>query len=292
MKSYPFLSGMPFSAIDAYFAPETENFRQRVFLHWEDLYFRRSSIYYRMRLSTLENFLIEQFLKAHNGYYPDSLEYGEELWNDFTAPYSLSYVTAETHDFLFTTSRFFDFHGCDGLSVVTDKEMLQSYIDVMRAGGHHPNNPMYANLLFEAWFNHIINNRPEEIKRLRSMPYQEYLRTQHWERVRVAMIIAHNARCESGRCYGRDGYYGDEKWLHVHHVSYKNRGNERFADLRLLCDECHKRLHAGEAVLDDHSEALYKVALAAKDNAHITWRMENLEHHIAEFDKEFLDYED
>lgn len=31
--------------------------------------------------------------------------------------------------------------------------------------------------------------------------------------------------------------------MHVHHLNYKSLGQEEFYDLRLVCENCHNKLH-------------------------------------------------
>jgi hypothetical protein len=98
----------------------------------------------------------------------------------------------------------------------------------------------------ELWFNTLINNSPEEIIALRKLPYQEYLNTQHWKRVRAATLLIHRAVCQEESCYQIDeSYYfgGWEADIHVHHLNYDNLGNERYNDLTLLCSSHHKKWH-------------------------------------------------
>lgn len=80
----------------------------------------------------------------------------------------------------------------------------------------------------------------EEIKRLRSMPYDEYLRTAWWDWRRAK--------------YWFDlGAYRDETWWDapapfvVHHCgteAYNHRGQERDCDLIGLSDNVHSAIHA------------------------------------------------
>lgn len=79
-----------------------------------------------------------------------------------------------------------------------------------------------------------------EIDRLRAMPYQDYLKTEHWQNLRRKVVRRSGGRCEE--C----GIGGVE--LHVHHISYARRGYEEPAwDLSCLCAECHKKQHPGVA---------------------------------------------
>ncbi len=94
------------------------------------------------------------------------------------------------------------------------------------------------------WFDMIVVvNSPEEQEQLRSLPYYAYLKTQHWRRIRAALLLLnYEHRCE--RCWVKPaGLPNGQRDLHVHHKSYKNRGNERFDDLALLCTNCHAAIH-------------------------------------------------
>lgn len=71
-------------------------------------------------------------------------------------------------------------------------------------------------------------------KHLRSMPYDEYLRTDHWQNKRASALEDAGYRCQI--CYS-------ERNLHVHHRTYKRRGHELPEDLTVLCSECHQHFH-------------------------------------------------
>lgn len=135
---------------------------------------------------------------------------------------------------------------------VSDIDALQEYVQALMGEKLHP--MALEDTVDAIWFNWEINNTPDEIKRLRSLPYPEYLTTAHWKHVRGAMLMLYGAHCQGKGCFegDLDSFWFDEKWLHVHHISYKNKGNERYTDLTLLCNDCHKRLHAGESMLSDN----------------------------------------
>ena len=98
-------------------------------------------------------------------------------------------------------------------------------------------------VLDAVWFNDWITNTPDDVSQLCRMPYREYLKTSHWRNVRNAMLMLYGCRCQGARCTNLDSYYGDEELLDVHHLTYANRGHERFADLALLCLSCHRLQH-------------------------------------------------
>lgn len=72
------------------------------------------------------------------------------------------------------------------------------------------------------------------IKELQEMPYDVYLNTPHWGRVKKA-------------AYGRYGHTcfncESKRRIHVHHLNYSRRGHENMEDLMLLCEECHQLVH-------------------------------------------------
>lgn len=100
--------------------------------------------------------------------------------------------------------------------------------------------------LWGVWFDKVTSVGTERQQELRKMPYREYIQTSYWHRVRIAMMVAHRLRCQGRECYGLDNWHGGEFDLHVHHLHYKNKGRETFGNLRLLCADCHKRVHSGD----------------------------------------------
>lgn len=92
----------------------------------------------------------------------------------------------------------------------------------------------------EPWLPQRDANDPREIEArrlLRSMPYEDYLQSNHWRwRRRRALWLA-EGQCQ--RCF-------DHKHLQVHHVTedaYKRRGCEEDSDLEVLCRACHEAEH-------------------------------------------------
>jgi hypothetical protein len=78
-----------------------------------------------------------------------------------------------------------------------------------------------------------------EIAALRALPYDAYLRTPHWRKVRTEALRQADNRCilcNSGR------------ELEVHHRTYTRRGCEIQADVNVLCATCHARHHGRERV--------------------------------------------
>lgn len=67
---------------------------------------------------------------------------------------------------------------------------------------------------------------------LREMPYSEYLRTEHWRRVRERVLERCRWKCQCG-----------ERAWHAHHLTYENRGHEQPGDVIGLCAACHEKFH-------------------------------------------------
>jgi len=65
--------------------------------------------------------------------------------------------------------------------------------------------------------------------------YNDYLKSPEWKRRadRCKTLAGH--RCQECGAIDRP--------LHAHHLTYERVGNERYTDLRCLCDECHKEVH-------------------------------------------------
>lgn len=75
------------------------------------------------------------------------------------------------------------------------------------------------------------NVTPERARELRSMAYDEFVKTDEWQRTAsTARSIASNRceMCESTR-----------PPLDVHHLTYERRGQELADDLIALCRRCH-----------------------------------------------------
>jgi hypothetical protein len=70
---------------------------------------------------------------------------------------------------------------------------------------------------------------------LKTIPYSEYLQTDHWQHFRKqALKWSHNTCQLCGATNIK---------LDVHHRTYANRGRETFLDVIVLCQECHAMYH-------------------------------------------------
>ena len=85
-----------------------------------------------------------------------------------------------------------------------------------------------------------LREKEQEREHLRTMPYAEYLQTDHWVEVRKQALKRSGFRCQTCNT--------NKKTLHVHHRTYENRGNEHYKDLTVLCEDCHEVFHQNRQV--------------------------------------------
>ena len=74
----------------------------------------------------------------------------------------------------------------------------------------------------------------KKVEHLKTMPYSEYLKTEHWQNKRKEVLQFSGYRCQL--CYKAAP-------LQVHHRTYERRGHEAFQDLIALCADCHSKHH-------------------------------------------------
>ena len=68
--------------------------------------------------------------------------------------------------------------------------------------------------------------------------YAMYLKTKHWKKKREEFL--NSDYCDNNKC---SMCSIETHIIHVHHITYKNIGNENFLDLVAVCGECHTNLH-------------------------------------------------
>lgn len=79
--------------------------------------------------------------------------------------------------------------------------------------------------------------RERRLRELATMPYHEYLQTPEWKERKERHLKRVGYRCQICNASGVT--------LHVHHRTYERRGNERYEDLIVLCESCHRLFHFG-----------------------------------------------
>jgi 5-methylcytosine-specific restriction endonuclease McrA len=72
------------------------------------------------------------------------------------------------------------------------------------------------------------------------MPYQNYLSSRHWRRVREAALIRAAHSCQLCNT--------QQATLDVHHRTYERRGCELPKDLIVLCRACHTKFHRDASI--------------------------------------------
>jgi len=77
--------------------------------------------------------------------------------------------------------------------------------------------------------------RNEQFQQLVSLPYSEYLKSDHWQQTRKYALKRAGFACQLCNVKGVS--------LHVHHRTYKNLGHEDNRDLIVLCADCHAKFH-------------------------------------------------
>lgn len=85
----------------------------------------------------------------------------------------------------------------------------------------------------------VEHYRTMHIESLKKLPYADYLKTEHWKRIRTGALDRAKHRCQT--CNTSIG-------LHVHHRTYENRGDEQPEDVTVLCATCHKLFHDNRKV--------------------------------------------
>lgn len=88
--------------------------------------------------------------------------------------------------------------------------------------------------------------------------YHNYLLSEQWGDIRRQVITRDNSLCRicGGGAYGCDA--------NIHHLTYRNIGNENLSDLVNLCPACHYEIHEeaakfkGEPTFDNLYDFLYK----------------------------------
>lgn len=86
---------------------------------------------------------------------------------------------------------------------------------------------------------------PARLKKLGYATYQDYLRSEHWQKLRQKFFRKSSRLKRLKKLYG---YLVCELCeqagvLNVHHVTYKRMGAERLGDLFLICENCHFVIH-------------------------------------------------
>jgi 5-methylcytosine-specific restriction endonuclease McrA len=134
---------------------------------------------------------------------------------------------------------------CSKVSRIKDDlTWLEKYPDLLEKYPDYPNQQLLRKLEIETDdIREALHNRyyPEYSHKIfQSMPYHDYLQTEHWEHVRKWALQRANYKCQMDAKHKGS--------LHVHHNTYENMGAEKDADVIVLCEDCHRKHHNKEMV--------------------------------------------
>lgn len=83
-----------------------------------------------------------------------------------------------------------------------------------------------------------IDGYKKMVDYLKTMEYEEYLKTDHWIHFRNETYKFFRNKCQ---------VCGSKENINIHHKTYENRGRETFNDVICLCHECHEKFHGIKA---------------------------------------------
>jgi len=217
------------------FLPNT--YAQEIFDAWLFKFLKRVDMFYYAQYIRHENLLMREFRKEHN--LPEDSNPSEWALDDVWQEKCNNTGLHEHHeDFQYRRE-----------SINETRKELQKRI------GHKLfadkldsviSNPLPMKAINELWFDTTICNPESLVNDLHQLSYERYLKSPHWARVKSAMLLIHKAVCQEEFHFtvGESWYFGDwESDIDVHHLNYKNLGNERYKDLILLCRKHHTMWH-------------------------------------------------
>ena len=79
-----------------------------------------------------------------------------------------------------------------------------------------------------------LRKREAYISHLKTMPYKDYLQTEHWQEFRKKALRKAGYKCQLCNNGGL---------LNTHHRTYENKGHETYSDVIVLCQDCHGKFH-------------------------------------------------
>lgn len=210
--------------------------RDKVFIEWLADFYHRATVFYNAASISLKRWAEAQFREIYRIPEGDDFAYVQYEWEAFKRKSAVYQQVIKLEDEIDTSQQA--------------RARVQSLLPPKDpyAGRLNPEPSLIKkSKIWQYWFNKTINNSPEEQARLHELEYSQYLQTEHWRTVRNAMLLSYQARCQELSCRNiGDSWYGVEADIHVHHLSYANKGNERFLDLTLLCDRHHRLWHEND----------------------------------------------
>lgn len=243
---YHFFESIPRKEVIAAFQNWDSTFANSAYDNWLELFYKRASFLYNSQYQGHRRLRQDEFCKRHNlRDFEDVLEYDyRDAWEEYEIESGLLEHYDHYERYSQRINNFFEEIRDERPLFITQTQMFERYKARLESTEPWPDDHHIEMSIMALWFNNTFKNPSLNQSELRSMPYPEYLQTDHWRRIRSAIILAYGARCQHETCQMiGDSYWFDEQYIHVHHLTYKNRGHERFEDLQLLCDEHHKEAH-------------------------------------------------
>jgi 5-methylcytosine-specific restriction endonuclease McrA len=100
----------------------------------------------------------------------------------------------------------------------------------------HPSpDPVPVSRCLDEFCSWLAGEGAQRHAELQAMPYWQYLETPEWQVSRQDALERARYKCQL--CGARG------VMLHVHHNTYRGRGQERPEDLLALCADCHRSHH-------------------------------------------------
>jgi hypothetical protein len=215
----------------------TPDWAEYYFLEWLDNFYHRSNLFYLSQFDRQIRQAYRQFREMMRISEDDSLDcIMQEEWDVFYRKIGLRDHELESKAYREDIKRF-------RAEIRKKRDGADMFMHLLSDKlGNRPRNSEINAL----WFDDVINNNEQTKKMLRELPYELYLKTKHWAKVRAAQMLIHKAVCQEQSHYeiGESWYTGDwEADIHVHHLTYINIGNERYSDLVVLCATHHSTWH-------------------------------------------------
>ena len=117
---------------------------------------------------------------------------------------------------------------------MTFVDLINNGVPIIKNGnGEKKSKDEIINYLLNDENNIVNKNSLKDLNNLKIMPYNEYLQTKHWKKVRTKILD------KIHKCQLCSSKYN----LQIHHNTYDNLGEERYEDLIVLCEICHARHH-------------------------------------------------
>lgn len=212
---------------------------------WDEWFTRKSHLFYGDQLHQHRNRLTDEFMRRNK---ISEIEDSEMMdkFNDFLDMQGYSEHEAKTREW-------------QGNNCALPSDIIYSSMDFWEDGDMAARSLSGRSLLklVPAWFNSVIEKTTKQEQKESNLTYPEYLNTRHWHKVRAATILVFGANCIGKPCEWNRGegmWYAYSHHRQVHHLSYYNKGGERFGDVCVLCADCHTKLHkTDEVILDENS---------------------------------------